>query len=137
MARQRTHAVLLLSFLVGALASGAWAEGPRRMLVLGIPTTVEDSGLLDALLPELQQGHPEYRTRYLSAGSGQLLMLGARGELEADFTAAGHGVLRRRVMENDFVIVGPPADPARVRGMSAALSSLRRTAGVTLGLFDL
>jgi tungstate transport system substrate-binding protein len=117
------------------------------MLVLGIPTTVEDSGLLDALLPEFQQAHPEYRIRYLSAGSGQLLMLGARGDLdvllshspraEADCMAAGHGVLRRRVMENDFVIVGPPAHPARVRGMSAALSSLRRTAGVTLGLFDL
>lgn len=138
MARQRTHAVLLISFLVGALASGTCAEGPRRVLVFGIPTTVEDSGLLDALLPEFQRAYPEYRTRYLSAGSGQLLMLGARGDLdvllshspraEAEFMAAGHGVLRRRVMENDFVIVGPPADPARVRGMNDAAGALTRIA---------
>ncbi|KPK80306.1 MAG: hypothetical protein AMS25_09420 [Gemmatimonas sp. SM23_52] len=127
-----------MSFTVGALACSACAEGPRRIVIVGIPTTVEDSGLLDALLPEFQRAHPEYRIRYLSAGSGQLLMLGARGDLdvllshapraEEEFMAAGHGVLRRWVMENDFVIVGPPSDAARVRGMTDAASALARIA---------
>ncbi len=140
MGSERTSALFSIWFLVGTLVCGACGEGPRRTLVLGIPTTVEDSGLLDALLPEFERVHPEYRLRYLSAGSGQLLTLGARGDLdvllshsrraEEEFMAAGHGVLRRRVMENDFVIVGPSSDPARVRGSSDATAALARIAAV-------
>ncbi|UCC48448.1 MAG: substrate-binding domain-containing protein [Gemmatimonadota bacterium] len=140
MERQHTFATLLVSFLVGALACGACGEGKRRTLVLGVPTTVEDSGLLDALLPEFERAHPQYRLRYVSAGSGELLSLGARGDLdvllshsrraEEEFMAAGHGVMRRRVMENDFVIVGPADDPARVGGMTHAAAALTRIGAV-------
>lgn len=115
-------------------------EGDRRTLTLGIPTTVQDSGLLEALLPEFEQAYPRYRLRFVAAGSGELLALGARGDVDAllahapaaeeRFMADGHGSLRRRVMENDFVIVGPAADPAGVHGMKDAAAALARIAAV-------
>lgn len=111
-------------------------EDGRAALNLGIPTTVQDSGLLDALLPEFERARPEYRLRIVAAGSGELLALGERGDLdvllshspeaELRFMEAGSGSSRRKVMENDFVIVGPPSDPAGVRGMELATAALDR-----------
>jgi tungstate transport system substrate-binding protein len=99
---------------------------------------VQDSGLLDVLLPEFEEAHPAYRLKYLAAGSGELLALGARGDLdvllshapaaELKFMEKGHGAARRPVMENDFVIVGPAVDPAGVRGMPDAAMALARIA---------
>ncbi len=121
------------------LAAGC-GEPDRRTLTLGIPTTVQDSGLLDALLPAFERAHPDYQLRFVAAGSGELLALGARGDVDAllahapaaeeRFMAEGHGSLRQRVMENDFVIVGPAADPAEVRGMRDAAAALARIAAV-------
>ncbi len=115
-------------------------EADRRALTLGIPTTVQDSGLLDALEPDFERAHPDYRLRFVAAGSGELLALGARGDVDAflahapaaeeRFMAEGHGSLRRPVMENDFVIVGPAADPAAVRGMKDAAAALAQIAAV-------
>jgi tungstate transport system substrate-binding protein len=111
-------------------------EGERHLLTLGVPTTVQDSGLLDALLPEFATAYPEYRVRYVAAGSGELLALGARGDLdvllahspsaELEFMDAGHGTSRRQVMENDFVIAGPPSDLAAIRGLDDAVVALTR-----------
>ncbi|NIN71069.1 MAG: solute-binding protein [Gemmatimonadetes bacterium] len=122
---------------LGAAAVGCGEDG-RRPLTLGVPTTVQDSGLLDALLPELRRAHPEYRVRFIAAGSGELLALGARGDLdvllshspaaELQFIDAGHGTSRRQVMENDFVIVGPPSDPAAVRQLDDAVAALAQIA---------
>jgi tungstate transport system substrate-binding protein len=118
-------------------AIGCGGEG-QRTLTLGIPTTIQDSGLLDALLPRFEASQPGYRLRYIAAGSGELLALGERGDLDAllshspaaeeRFMEAGYGVSRRRVMENDFILVGPPADPAGLRGMSDAAAALGRLA---------
>ncbi len=126
--------------LLFLLHAGGCGEADRRTLTLGIPTTVQDSGLLDALLPEFERAHPDYRLRFVAAGSGELLALGARGDVDAllthapaaeeRFMAEGRGSLRRRVMENDFVIVGPAADPAGVRGSADAAAALSRIAVV-------
>ncbi len=120
------------------LQAGGCGGVDRRVVTLGIPTTIQDSGLLEALLPEFERAHPGYRLRSVAAGSGELLALGARGDVdvllahapaaEERFMAEGHGSLRRRVMENDFVIVGPAADPAGVRGMTDAAAALARIA---------
>jgi tungstate transport system substrate-binding protein len=107
-------------------------------LTLGVGTTVQDSGLLDAVLPRFREAHPGLRVRYIAAGSGELLALGERGDVdvmishspaaEREFMAAGHGALRARVMHNDFVIVGPRSDPAAVRGMRDAAAAFARIA---------
>ncbi len=125
--------------IAGILVSSAsCSDESRSALVLGVPTTVQDSGLLDVLLPAFQQAYPNYELRFVAAGSGELLALGARGDLdvvithaprdELEFMQAGHGIERRRLMENDFVIVGPASDPADIRGMSDAPAALARIA---------
>ncbi len=128
-----------LAAAIAALALIAGCErDSRQTLSLGIPTTVHDSGLLDALLPEFENAFPEYRLRFVAAGSGELLALGTRGDLdvllthspaaELAFVEAGLGLERRRVMANDFLIVGPPSDPAAVHGMGDAAAALSRIA---------
>lgn len=106
---------------------------------VGVPTTLQDSGLIEVLIPEFTRTHPGWRVRFVAAGSGELLALGRRGDLdvllahapaaELQFMEAGHGVERRVVMENDFVIVGPASDPAGIRGMTDAAAALGRVAG--------
>lgn len=97
-------------------------------VLLATTTSTRDAGLLDSLLPvfERQSG---YRVMVIAVGSGQALAMGKRGdadvvlshspEAEAAATDSGFFVRRRRVMHNDFLIVGPRTDPAHVRGAQA------------------
>jgi tungstate transport system substrate-binding protein len=134
--RQRNRVALVGVFLAACLVAGGCGEEGRRTLTLGVPTTVQDSGLLDALLPEFERAYPGYRLKYVAAGSGELLALAARGDVdvllghspsaEVRFMEAGHGVSRHRVMENDFVIVGAPSDPAGIIGLHDAAAALTR-----------
>ncbi|MAG34990.1 MAG: tungsten ABC transporter substrate-binding protein [Dehalococcoidia bacterium] len=106
-------------------------------LILLTTTSTQDSGLLDVLLPDFH-GRTGYRVKPIAVGSGQALQLGARGEgdvvlahapaAEEAWLAANHGLDRRLVMFNDFLIVGPPDDPAGVRGSPSASVALQRVA---------
>jgi tungstate transport system substrate-binding protein len=102
-------------------------------IVLASTTSTEDSGLFEHLLPAFRSAHPEYRVRVIAVGSGEALRLASRGDAdvvlthspraEEEFMAAGHGALRRNVMFNDFVIVGPVDGPAEACGsLDAALA---------------
>ena len=126
---------------MAALAVGlgvACGGDGRSTLTVGVGTTVHDSGALDVLFPRFREAHADLRVRYLAAGSGELLALGERGDVdvmlshsptaEREFMAAGHGEIRRRVMHNDFVILGPADDPAGIRGMTDAPRALARLA---------
>lgn len=142
----------LLRFAITAVTAVVAASGcaaDQSTLTLGIPTTIQDSGLLDALLPKFQGAHPRYHVKFVGAGSGELLSLGARGDLdvllahapraEERFMAEGHGRARYFVMQNDFVLVGPPSDPARIRGLtdaSEALAEIARTGETFLSRGD-
>ncbi len=132
---RRTATVVLALPFVAAACGGE----SGRTITLGVPTTVEDSGLLDSLLVAFAADHPEFRARYISAGSGELLALGALGDVdvliahspqaEHEYMQSGHGLIRREAMENHFVIVGPLDDPAGVAGMGDAAAALARIAG--------
>jgi len=136
--RRRVRARSVIAVMACISLVGCQSED-RRTLTLGIPTTVQDSGLLDALLPEFEAAYPDYRVRFIAAGSGELLALGRRGDVdvllshapgaEVEFMESGHGAYRRLVMQNDFVIAGPPSDPAGVGGMLDAPEALARIAG--------
>jgi tungstate transport system substrate-binding protein len=132
--------VLLSTVLAAALAAPgliglAW--GQSRTLILSTTTSTQDSGLLDVLVPmfERQTG---YTVKTVSVGTGQALALAARGEadvalahapeLEKKYVADGKLGNRRLVMYNDFVVVGPEADPARIRGEKNAAAALKRIA---------
>ena len=111
--------------------------GPGQPLVLATTTSTYDSGLLDELLPPFEEewGGP---VRVLAVGTGEALEVGRRGdadllmvhapEQEKAFVAEGYGVARRPLMYNDFVIVGPGADPASVRDTATATEALRAIA---------
>lgn len=120
-----------------ALLIGCTASPGRGEVILATTTSTRDSGLLDALLPLFEE-RTGYRVKPVAVGSGQAMAMGERGEAdvllvhapdaEEKFMAAGHGVNRRRVMHNDFVLVGPPSDPAGVQGLSSAMDALRQIA---------
>jgi len=127
----RTLALLFLLLLVIALGCGGKGE-----VILATTTSTQDSGLLDVLAP-LFEKRTGYRLKVIAVGSGQALAMGRRGDAdvilahspedEERFVAEGHGVDRRLVMHNDFVIVGPPDDPAGVAGLGP-VEALRKIA---------
>jgi tungstate transport system substrate-binding protein len=125
------------SLATASLASGC-AGGGSEAVLLATTTSVEDSGLLAHLLEAYRQDAPGMAIRPLAVGSGEALELGRRGDAdvlivhnqraEEAFVAGGYGEARVPIMFNDFVVVGPPADPAGVTSSSAASEALRTIA---------
>jgi tungstate transport system substrate-binding protein len=99
-------------------------------VVLASTTSTQDSGLFDALIPAFNEVYPQYTVKVVAVGSGEALKLGETGDAdvllvhspaaEEKFMASGYGVERKAVMYNDFIVVGPAADPAKVKGMTDA-----------------
>jgi tungstate transport system substrate-binding protein len=129
------RAVLVLLGL--ALTSAAWAQTPSRTVILSTTTSTQDSGLLDVLVP-LFEKTTGYTVKAISVGTGQALALAARGEadvtlchapaLEKKYVAEGKMQDRRLVMYNDFLLVGPEADPARIKGERRVVDALKKIA---------
>jgi tungstate transport system substrate-binding protein len=113
------------------------AAAQRPDLILATTTSTRDAGLLDSLLP-LFERESGYRVKVVAVGSGQALEMGRRGdadvvlshapESERALVDSGYFVRRRLVMHNDFIIVGPPGDPAGLRGTSDAVAAFQRLA---------
>jgi tungstate transport system substrate-binding protein len=114
---------------------GGNPQSSERPVILATTTSTQDSGLLDVLVPAFERESGR-QVKTVAVGSGEAIELGSRGEAdvllvhspddEEAFMATGKGGTRRLVMHNDFVIVGPPADPAGIRGLSSteALKSI-------------
>jgi tungstate transport system substrate-binding protein len=113
--------------------------GGVNHLVLATTTSTQDSGLLDYLLPDFEK---EFGVKIdvIAVGTGQALKLGEDGNAdvllvharakEDAFMEAGHGVRREDVMYNDFVILGPEADPAGIKGLTSAAEAFKKIADV-------
>src|SRR5215207_8316536 len=127
--------VLLAAALVGATLPGARAQ--ERFITLASTTSTEQSGLFRHLIPIFRQD-TGIDVRVVAVGTGQALAIGARGDADAllvhdrpgedKFVADGHGIDRRDVMRNDFVIAGPASDPAGIKGVKDASEAFRRIA---------
>jgi tungstate transport system substrate-binding protein len=106
-------------------------------LILATTTSTNDSGLLDFILPDFE-AETGAEVDVIAVGTGQALSLGENGDAdvllvhararEDAFMDAGHGVRREDVMYNDFVIVGPPDDPAGIEGMEDAAEAFQAIA---------
>jgi tungstate transport system substrate-binding protein len=119
-------ALLCLSFPV---------QGQERFITVSSTTSTEQSGLFKHLLPvfEKQTG---IAVHVVAVGTGQALDIGRRGDadvvfvharpLEEKFLAEGHGVKRYDVMYNDFVLIGPKADPAKVAGTRDIVAAFQK-----------
>jgi tungstate transport system substrate-binding protein len=128
----------ILALALGlALAAPAAAGAQSTVVILSTTTSTQDSGLLDVLVP-LFEKKTGLTVKTISVGTGQALALAARGEadvtlahapgLEKKYVSEGKMRNRRLVMYNDFVIIGPADDPAKVKGLPRALEALRKIA---------
>ena len=126
---------LLLVLSAAAFVCSGWAAPKQKNLILATTTSTQDSGLLDVLIPifEKQTG---FFVKTISVGSGQAMKMGERGEVdvllvhspqaEKIFMAQDFGMHRKLVMHNDFLILGPANDPARIRGAKSSAEAFKR-----------
>jgi tungstate transport system substrate-binding protein len=127
----------LLGFSGGVMTpAGARTPTPASIVILSTTTSTQDSGLLDVLVPMFEK-KTGLTVKTISVGTGQALALAARGEadvtlahapsLEKKHVDEGKMLNRRVVMYNDFVVIGPVDDPAKVKGLKA-VEAFRRIA---------
>lgn len=131
---RRTLAALTACGLLTAACSGD-SETASSEAILATTTSTQDSGLLDELLPDFEQ-ETGCTLKTVAVGSGEALELGAQDnadvllvhspDAEEQFMDAGYGLSRDPVMYNDFVIVGPEADPAKIEDAPDAAEALTR-----------
>jgi tungstate transport system substrate-binding protein len=117
-------------FLIAAAPSLA----DEKALILATTTSTQDSGLLDVLVPAFEK-QSVFMVKTIAVGSGQAMTMGQKGEAdvllvhspdaEKKFMEDGFGTSRRLVMHNDFVVVGPAADPAKIKGSKSTAEALK------------
>lgn len=132
----RPRKLFLLACLAGALlANFAWAA--EKSILLQSTTSTANSGLYDYILPLFSEA-TGIRVHVVAVGTGQALKNARNGDgevllvharaAEEEFVAEGYGVQRFDVMYNDFIIVGPASDPARIAGSRDATAALQQIA---------
>jgi len=142
--RHLVRALMALS-LGAAFSVSAWAQ--ERSIVMASTTSTEQSGLFAHLLPAFKRASG-IDVRVVALGTGQALDVGRRGDAdvvfvhdqaaEEKFVAEGFGLQRRPVMFNDFVLIGPLADPAKAKGRDvvAGLKKLQEAGAVFISRGD-
>ena len=124
---------MVLCALAAGVARPGAAQSPPSIIV-ATTTSTQDSGLLDVLIPRFEQ-HRGIEVKVIAVGSGAALRMAARGDADAVlvhapaaervYVTAGDLVDGRRVMHNDFVLVGPARDPARVGALTSIVDVMR------------
>ena len=101
-------------------------EKSTQDLILATTTSTQDSGLLDELIPMFEE-QTNVNVKTIAVGTGQALEMGTKGEADAllvhspkaeeEIVESGDAINRKKVMYNDYIIVGPKEDPAGVKGL--------------------
>jgi tungstate transport system substrate-binding protein len=125
---------LLAVIALGMLVAPGMVSAAQD-IKMATTTSTENSGLLKLILPQFEAKYGA-KVQVISVGSGKAMKLGENGDVdvllvharpdEDKFVAEGHGVNRRDVMYNDFILVGPKEDPAHVRGMTDVVAALKK-----------
>jgi len=128
---------LLSVGLLCLLMTSLFAAEQNKVLRLATTTSTENSGLLQVILPAFEN-NTGYEVHVIAVGTGKALRMGRDGDVdvvlvhaptaEETFVEQGYGVNRRQVMYNDFILVGPQHDPARIRAMQDPVSALTKIA---------
>ena len=126
---------IVISFLLITGITSVQAQ--PKTIILATTTSTQDSGLLDVLLPIFEK-NTGYFVKTIAVGSGQAMTMGQKGEAdvllvhspaaEKKFVAESYGVNRRLIMHNDFIIVGPSEDPAKIKGMKSTPEAFKMIA---------
>ncbi len=136
----RCLGVLALLCLIAGLATvptASAAKPVQKNIILATTTSTQDTGLLDELIPMFQK-KTGYFVKTIAVGSGQAMAMGQKGEAdvllvhspdaEKKFMDEMNGINRRLVMHNDFVVVGPAADPAGIKGSKTTPEAFKKIA---------
>ena len=137
----RRHILVVLAVVAlascGPQAASTATVPANPELILATTTSTQDSGLLDVLIPIFEK-KTGYFVKTIAVGSGQAMAMGQKGEAdvllvhspdaEKKFMAEGYGVNRLIVMHNDFIIAGPPADPAAIKGAKSTVDAFKKIA---------
>jgi tungstate transport system substrate-binding protein len=125
--------VFSLLFITGITST----QAQPKTIILATTTSTQDSGLLDVLLP-LFEKKTSYFVKTIAVGSGQAMAMGQKGEAdvllvhspdaEKKFVSEGYGINRRLIMHNDYIIVGPSEDPAKIKSMKSSSEAFRTIA---------
>lgn len=143
--RKKSLAIILVLLFAFVSLAGCAKEQPKttgeqnsqpqqeKVLKLATTTSTQDSGLLDAILPDFENEN-NYKVKVIAVGSGQAMEMGSKGDAdvllvhsraaEDKFIEDGFGVDRKDVMHNDFVIIGPETDPAKIKGMTDSTKAM-------------
>jgi tungstate transport system substrate-binding protein len=127
--------VLMMVFALQPILGETWAQ--QKNIILATTTSTQDSGLLDVLIPVFEK-KTGYFVKTIAVGSGQAMAMGQKGEAdvllvhspdaEKKFIGEGYGINRRLVMHNDYIIVGPASDPAKVKGSKTTVDAFKKIA---------
>jgi tungstate transport system substrate-binding protein len=134
----KAKCVLLFFVITGLFTAGSGCTSKSTpSITLATTTSVQDTGLLDDLLPLFHE-QTGIEVRVVAVGTGQALELGRRGDAdvlmvhdaasEKQFMDDGFGSSRTEVMYNDFLLVGPPNDPAGIKGEKSIVEAFRKLA---------
>ncbi|MGE5553021.1 MAG: substrate-binding domain-containing protein [Betaproteobacteria bacterium] len=136
MVKKRLTLGILFLFLLGLVVARA-ASAKVTDLILATTTSTVDTGLLDLLIPRFE-AQTDYKVKPIGVGTGQALAMGEKGEADVLLTHAPasekplveRGLVTdyRLVMHNDFVIVGPADDPAKIKGLKSAVEAFKKVA---------
>jgi tungstate transport system substrate-binding protein len=136
---KRVKFIGLMLIIIGCMVvSGINAEQVQKNIILATTTSTQDTGLLDVLIPIFEKKTGNI-VKTIAVGSGQAMALGEKGEAdvllvhspeaEQKFMTEKHGTVRKLVMHNDFVLLGPTSDPAKVKGTKSASEVFKKIAG--------
>src|SRR6266576_4829036 len=133
--KHRRLGLAAISATILALMIPGAAVAQDRSITVASTTSTEQSGLFGYLLPRFS-GPTGIAVKVVAVGTGQALDIGRRGDadvvlvhakpLEEQFMAEGQGVKRYDVMYNDFVLIGPRSDPAKVAGTKDVAAAFRK-----------
>jgi tungstate transport system substrate-binding protein len=127
------YAITSMMLFLGA----SFAQAQDKTIILATTTSTQDSGLLDVLIPVFEK-KTGYFVKTIAVGSGQAMAMGQKGEAdvllvhspaaEKKFVEEGYGINRRLVMHNDFIILGPVDDPAKIKGTKSSPEAFKKIA---------
>jgi tungstate transport system substrate-binding protein len=128
---------LFIVFLLACVGARFGEAAESKSVILATTTSMQDTGLLEELVPLFEQ-KSGYTVKVISVGTGQALALAAKGDadvalvhapsLEKKYVGEGKLLNRRLVMYNDFVLIGPKEDPAKIRSAKTAREAMQRIA---------
>jgi tungstate transport system substrate-binding protein len=126
---------LVLALLAATAVAVAPARAQEKFITVASTTSTEQSGLFGFILPIFEKS-TGIKVRVVALGTGQALDMARRGDAdvvfvhdeaaERKFLGEGHGVERKEVMYNDFVLIGPKSDPAKVAGGKDITAALKK-----------